>query len=222
MSFRPRIATASSGDLPLKSEFHNFLRRWKVIESGLSQLSDPSVRTRIRRAIRDLEALGPALERRLSGSTDPDAAQVSAEFRPVYAVFTQRRDQIRSAVEESEYQFAQPAAPLQESLLVEDDDAEAVAFLQRQATEILGDMRQLSHITEQVADFIQEQHEVVVKVDTTIGDAVEEMKAGNEDLACAEKDQKSSVKLLYIILAVVGAVALIVAGVCIYVFVIKK
>jgi methyl-accepting chemotaxis protein len=222
MSFRPRIASASTGEFSLQTEFQNFLVRWKVIETGLSNLADSTIRKRVSRAIRDLEVLGPSLERHLSESDTPEAEQIRNDFNRVNAVFLQKRQQIKTAVEESEYQYAQAATPLHEALIADDDDAEAVEYLRRQTSDILGDMRQLNDITQQVGALIQDQHQTVVKVDDTIESAVGEMKAGNQELQAAEKDQKSGGKMLYIVLGVVLAVALVIGGVCVYFFVIKK
>jgi uncharacterized membrane protein YdfJ with MMPL/SSD domain len=226
MSFQARVSRLASTQLSIQSEFETLLSRWNTVESGLADLSESSTRRRVVRALREMEVIAKRLERRLPESSDPEAEIVRPQFEQVNAVFQQRKDQIKTMVDDAEAQFQYrqggAAGDQMEQRLLEDDDADEIEFLQSQTRDVLQGMRQLTEITQQVGTLIQEQHKTVVHVDETIQDAVGEMKAGNEDLVVAEGYQKSSGKIACIVLVVVLVIAAIVGGVCLYLFVFKK
>jgi len=78
---------------------------------------------------------------------------------------------------------------------------------------IVEDLHELNDLTHQLDNKIQEQHEVIMKVDTVIESTVTEMQEGNKALEEAEEHQKGSNKcLIYILAIVLGVIALIVLG----------
>jgi hypothetical protein len=172
-----------------------------------------------------MDVIAKRLEKRLS-EVDPDAESVRAQFDQVNSVFQQRKDQIKAMVDEADVQYqyrpAGAAADPMQQLLLEDDDANEIEYLQSQTRDVLQGMRQLTEITQQVGTLIQDQHETVVHIDSTIQDAVGEMKAGNVDLNAAEEHQKGAGRVGCIVLIVVAVVAVIIGGLCLYLFVFKK
>jgi methyl-accepting chemotaxis protein len=226
MSFQNRVSRLASTQLSIRAEFDAFLSRWNTIENGLSDLSENSTRRRVVRALREMDVIAKRLERRIPESSDPETEVVGPQFEQVNAIFQQRKNQIKSMVDEADAQYQYrtvgTAREQMEQQLLEDDDAYEIELLQHQTRDLLQGMRQLTEITQQVGTLIKEQHETVVRVDDTIQDAVGEMKAGNEELAVAEGYQKGSGRMTCVILIVVIVIALIAGGVCLYFFVFKK
>ena len=113
-------------------------------------------------------------------------------------------DQARTREQEHQQQLSQ------EQMLANQMSNE-VSGLENAVQDIVEDMTELNDLTHQLNNKIQEQHEIVVRVDDVIEVAVNEMQQGNEQLEKAEEHQKSSNScLIYILIALIIIIALIV------------
>ena len=96
----------------------------------------------------------------------------------------EEREAAQKAAAELNVQFEQPRQLTEEEML-----NNQLEFTERQVAEIVEDQKALKETTEALKQKIDEQHEVVIKVDNTVEEAKNEMVSGNEDLEIAKKNQ---------------------------------
>ena len=227
MSFR-RAATADPEKPPLMTELENFITRWRILESGLSNLSDGAVRKQMTRAIREMDVLSSKIEREVqSHEMNPETESVLADFRQINALFQAKKSDIRDAIEKSEtHEMMRKAAesrqdPLQQNLLI-DEEQEQLDMVQGASREIVSQMKVLNAATHKLNNMIQDQHQIVVNVDKTITEAKDEMIAGNAELSEAEQYQKEGGRCIFYVLGISGTIAILVGVICAWLFWVNK
>ena len=213
MSFK-KAAAADPAKPSWKTEFENFISRWKVLEAGLSRLSDSSVRKQLIRTVREMEVLSKKINKGLGDQhVDADFASVVDDFRRVNSLFEEKKDQILEAIDQSErsdmmrkaVQFTQD--PLQQSLLIDDEQAQ-LDMVQSASKEIVEQMKVLNASTHKLNEMIQDQHQMVLHVDKTIDEAKDDMIEGNKELSRAEAYQKEGNRCMFWILGIVGTIGI--------------
>ncbi|EAY06963.1 hypothetical protein TVAG_100030 [Trichomonas vaginalis G3] len=185
---------------------NNFEKRLNSVKKELPNISNPSKRATIKKHLKDLNSLQVQIAP-LMANAAPDVQdkyeRLSGEYDDIKHD-TER--QIETLDQQAQQQAASHGAPpsgnvLQQSLI--DDEAREVEYINRQSADIVEDMKALDEAASMLKEKIDEQHEVVVRVDNTIEDAHEEMVEGNKSLNVAQEHQKASSRCLYTILIIV-------------------
>jgi t-SNARE complex subunit (syntaxin) len=202
---------ASGAPASIQDDVTNFERRFAIIRDNRTKLQNPQARTATKRALGECENLANSLKVKVQTSADPAVRErftkCYQEFqqvnRPLTAQIASLEEKERAAAQEQ----ARPSNPTLTTSLLSDQEqgerfqADHVQYLEGQAVEIAGQMREVNALAHDLDTKIVEQHQLVVRIDDTIGDGLEQMHVGNENLSQAEEHQKSSTKCLIWILA---------------------
>jgi t-SNARE complex subunit (syntaxin) len=204
----------TADELEQQIDYRKFQRLQKSSKDNRTKFdSYTRTLTNLCRADPKKEDPGRRFEEQIEASLDTihrilDALEV--QLGPISVHQEEMEEQAKAARAEE-----QRLAAIQAEKSKEQEEAEQMAadlqMLSREAKNIAQDMQTVNELTHQVDGLITDQHEVMEHVETTIQEAVGEMKAGNEELVTAETDQKSSSKMIWIILGIVITVVVIVA-----------
>jgi t-SNARE complex subunit (syntaxin) len=180
-----------------KTKYEQFTRTLADLRRG-----DPNEQEPGRRFEPEITSSLDTIQRTIHG--------LDAQVAPI-AVHQEEMEVQAKAAREEQARIA--AVQMQKSK--EQEEAEQMAaeldYLQRETGQIVQDMQTINEVTHEVDGLITNQHEVLDHIDQTIVEAVDEMKAGNEELDHAQEDQKSGSKMIIIILIVVITVVVVVA-----------
>lgn len=114
------------------------------------------------------------------------------ELDALIGPISERHEKRRIEEEENARQMAAEKAQLNELQMRQRQQHSDVTFVKNNAAEIVNGMTELNDLTNQLAEKIDDQHEIVVHVDETIEEAKEEMIEGNAVLEEAEEIQQST------------------------------
>jgi predicted nucleic acid-binding Zn-ribbon protein len=201
-------AKAAADSLENEDDFRKFVRLSKTQEDNRTKFDN------FKKALLELRRSEPGAPLDPEISSGLDAAQrmiesLTQQIAPIRTRQEELEAQRKAAAEEHARLMAeqQAASKEQEEALQQQDD---LNMIQREMNDIVDQATIVNEATHEVDQVVTDSHETVVHIDETIQDAAGEMKAGNEDLEVGEDDQKSSSKVIWIILGVVVTIVVIV------------
>ena len=195
MSLRSK---ATKQDIP--SQVQSFEGKLNKLRDAQSRLSMENTRKQAKFDMKQISTIASQITNRLSSYTGADKPEIEKHFNSLLSDFNTIQKSINEQIQKYEAQAAQEQekkaaqqasqnAELQMQQQQIDQEAANAEFAARETKDIVEQMKNLKEITEVVNEKVQEQHEVVVRVDDKIATAADEMEVGNQELDEAKKNQ---------------------------------
>ncbi|EAY12485.1 hypothetical protein TVAG_128990 [Trichomonas vaginalis G3] len=186
----------------LEERIKAFAQRINTLEKNSGSLSNSMERKNVRSQLLNLKKLDQDLAKEFNTYNKPDKEALEAHYKEVkdkYMKLNQELEQecVRYEEEEKKKQAEREerdrqdaeARQKQQQMSELDQETAEINFVDNQVKDILEDEKALNEATELLNTRIQEQHEVVVRVDNTVEEAKTEMEEGNKELNEAQKLQ---------------------------------
>jgi len=213
MSLANKTPTTNS----LQSNISSLSNKWKKVETNINNLKAANMINQVRKELNDIPRICSQIEVQLKAD-DPDKERLNAQYMELLGIINSKKDEYMRLVNSAE-STPQPTmsgpsssgigSQLNQTLI---DESAEISVIESQTQGIVEDMAELNKTTHQVAEVIEESHEVVMKVETTIEDAHQEMQEGNQQLDQAKEYQKGSSKCLCYILIIILIIIAIIAA----------
>lgn len=176
-----------------------FDRNLKTLKQFKPNSSSAAVRA-ARRALDKLDDLNKQIPSLLQ--EDPDASSdLRQRYFELQTEFQKVGPNCRLEIEKAESILQGASTASNESpndqadLQAQQQEAQELAEIEvisREASQIVDEMKEVQKLTVELNTKVQEDHDVIVKVDSAISQANEDMKNGNSDLQNAEDHQKKT------------------------------
>ncbi|EAX94955.1 hypothetical protein TVAG_205530 [Trichomonas vaginalis G3] len=184
---------------------NNFENRLNSVKKELPNISNPSKRMTIKKHFKDMNnyqlQIAPLIANAPQDLQDK-YERLSGDYEDIKNDTERQIEMLEKQEAQQKQQASQSSnagGALSQSLI--QDESVAMENFNRDTQNIVEDMKAIDEATSILQTKIEEQHEVVVRVDNTIDDSHEQMVQGNQSLNKAQEHQKASNRCLWYILA---------------------
>ena len=187
----------------LSSRVDQYEKAYNNIISTISKIPDEKTLHQIQTNLATLKNNGPAIDRELENSTDPDIDNLRSKYHAALSGYEANQSSWASIIAKKQAEFKKiedekraqqarqaEASPLSQEQLQLQQDADELEYIQRESSDILKMQKDINELAHQIDDKITEDHAQVVRIEQTVVEANNNMKDGNSELEKAESDQK--------------------------------